>query len=163
MRRVLAPVLGTLGLIVSPGPSTAATISVTYYEDQISRNCNDPSNNGICTLSFPLSSAITGKLLNVQRIGCYGSTSGRLTLGHFRITDGPGINVRREHPLDKVNLSNEVGEEDTHFSFADDVRLKVTGGPPRNVEVVLEFRPIANGGTPTASVLCSMVGEISNQ
>lgn len=150
MRRPASHALAAFATLAAAGPAGAVTISDTYYEDQANAACSATD----CTLKFPLSAAIAGKILLVQHIACRGSsaTTGPET-GEVFLSDGDGVNNRRPQPLSMLGRFSG-----NFFSFRETLQMKVTGGPPRIVNVRL-----SKTGTGQISFQCALTGEIANQ
>lgn len=129
--------------------ASAVTISGTYYEDGKSTNCILES---FCLVSFPLSSTITGKLLNVHFVACSGTAPGSLVDGRIFISD-TGANQRRTQPLEVVG--RQVG---AFFNFRNEIEYKVTGGPPRQLDLYV----VANASG-SFTLYCMITGEITTQ
>lgn len=152
--KTLARTMGACALAMCTMPAAAVTISGTYYEDQaVAANAVVCPVSNSCILTFPLSSAIAGKLLTITEIACSGNVSPRVPSAVAFITDN-GANPRRFRALDVG--SPAVGGQ---FSWAHSaMEYKVTGGPPRSIYVQLT----ADASTAWA-VSCSIVGKISDQ
>jgi len=149
MRRTASLALAAFALTAAAGPAFALTISETYYEDQANAACS----NTDCTVKFPLSSAIAGKFLFVQHIACQGTGAALPETGEAFISDGDGVNLRRAQPLGM--LGRFAGN---YFSFRDRLQMKVSGGPPRVINIRL-----SKTGSALISISCSLTGEIADQ
>lgn len=150
MKRI-AGLLAAATCAFGAGPVSALTISGTYYEDSVAANCGTAIG---CTADFPLSSAISGKLLNLEHMSCLGFVNKPFSQGLMYLSDGDGINLRRFYGLSLVG-PNAGG----FFSWHEEVKYKITGGPPRVLNVAMNATAVADW----SAVRCMIVGTISAQ
>lgn len=130
--------------------ASALTLSGDYYEDAVQANCAQGLD---CTIAIQLNSVSAGKFLHLQSIDCVGSTSpGAPRSGQYFLSDN-GLNARRFH-----GLSLDVPATAGTWTFNQIVNLKIAGGPPRMLHVVL-----SSGTTTNWSAVCSITGKITSQ
>lgn len=132
-------------------PAGAATVSGTYYEDSVDTDCGG---DNLCIVQIPLSSAISGKFLNVEHVACGGFAGAPFVRGMMYITDANGTNERRFRAL---SLPGVAGNN--QFSWHESVQYKITGGPPRIFTLLLSLVQ----ASVTFRTSCSISGTISTQ
>lgn len=143
----IAYLLAALGVATST-PAFAYTLSDDYFEQEGYGNC---LSGDYCAVEFPqLPAALTGKFLTVTEVSCFVRATQPLNYVQLAITDA-GSNVRRERNLNGNRFSGS-------FSFNQQVRLKVAGGPPRQLRIYLGTN--VNSST---SGDCTIVGTVTNQ
>lgn len=149
MRALFPHIASAVAVLVAAAPASAYTISGTYYEDQIPVTCTAVSS---CSYAFFLPSALTGKLLTITSLSCRGSVTRPLGTGRMEISDG-GSNPRRAQSLTMDQTPTTGGL----VSWREPVEMKVTGGPPRQIDLYFTF-----DNTTNVSMNCAIVGVISN-
>jgi len=139
------------GLLTAHGPPvSAATMSGTFFEDNLFVNC---ATADICEVLFPpLPSTLTGQFVTFTEVSCLVTTDVGLIAGQLAVTDN-NTNVRRLHFF---NVERSPGR----VSFWNALDLKVTGGPPRQMRLTLQ-KGQTSGTTFAAN--CTLVGKISEQ
>jgi len=150
MQPFIVKALTVLAVAMGSSPASAYTLSGTYYEDQATKTCNGGTN---CQISFPLPSATAGQFVNVRFVSCEVSTAQTISGGVVFISDGAGQNVRRRQAL--AVAGNQVGQLTT---FRNEIEMKVTGGPPREITVSLYA-----ASSTSWTVGCSITGSVSPQ
>lgn len=151
MRAFALLAASALALLDLTGTASALTVSEDYYEDSRNDNC---SPGLTCTIAFPLAAASAGKFLHLETIDCFGQNpQGFVSMGQYFLTDN-GLNVRRAH-----GLSIERTTGPGLFSFNQTVDFKVTGGPPRVLNVSLS----SNSSGTSWSFSCSITGRLTSQ
>jgi len=148
MARLGLKVVVASAVLLSAMPASAITLSGTYYEDQIPVVCTAVTS---CSYAFFLPSALTGKFLTVTSLSCRGSVSRPLGTGRMEISDG-GSNPRRAQSLSMDQTPTAAGL----VSWREQVEMKVTGGPPRQIDLYFTF-----DGPTTVSLACAIVGTVS--
>lgn len=149
MRFVAMQALAAAVLVGAAAPALAVTISGTYYEDTIQKICNTST----CMVRFDLGAATTGQFLNLHAISCAGTVNGVIGLGQYFISDGD-LNARRMQALSMDKTVSPSSE----FSWREAVEYKVTGGPPRSINVLMRA-----SGSSNWQLICSIVGQLTAQ
>lgn len=154
MRRFVSSLLAGLAMVAAPAPAFALTIAGAYYEDTAQAVCNSSLSCTMYFAEFPAS--LQGQFVTITQVSCATNVSADgQTLGLVRaeihITDAK-LNPRRHMPI-AVERAAGVA------TFVNNIELKVSGGPPRQVALVLYSR----GPAPSVfSGRCVIVGHISS-
>lgn len=152
MRSSFVPLaLGAMAMIGLPQLAAATTISGSYFEDTAPYSC---VNTLVCGASFPtMPSALTGKFVEIESMNC--RVSGQVAVAgiDFFITDEGSADFRRSQYLDPP-----VGAG--YRTFNRPIRLKVAGGPPRQLRLALTLAATSNVATFGE---CNIVGTITTQ
>jgi len=138
-------------------PASAVTLSGSYYEDQAAISCGTGTGadgpRKDCTMRFALPSATNGQFLFVEYVACRGSSNFSLESGEIFLSDGVGVSERRRQPLG-LNGTYLGGR----FNFREEVQMKVTGGPPRMVNIT-----IVQQGLGSMGLWCAITGKLVPQ
>ncbi len=141
--------LSAAGLILAASPAAQAqsVISGSYYELTLGDTCNNVIN---CNLTFPvLDASLAGQIITFTEISCQTTVTAGMADAQLVITDN-GVNPRRPHYVTVVRSAGRA-------SFRDPLEMKVAGGPPRQMRLMMT----AQGSSATISAVCTLVGRIS--
>lgn len=155
MRHIALNAFAALLLIAAASSAHSYTLSGDYFEDQQSRTCSQVL---FCTVGFPLPSATTGKLVNLDYVACYGASPAGIVQGYYFVADSADTdNARRRQAL-TVSGDPATTQGVGRFSFRNAVAYKVTGGPPRYI-----FVTVAGNSIATIEINCAITGRLSTQ
>jgi len=154
MRSLIRHAASALAVLCTVVPASAYTLSGTYYEDTIvlPSSCD---NFTACIARFELPAATAGQFLYLRTAACFGTVTGQLVRGHIYLSDGlASENARRFQGLALP------GRGTGQFSWREDVNIKISGGPPRVINIFM-LKDV--GGGAWTSVNCSIIGELADQ
>lgn len=128
----------------------ALTISGTFIEDTLTVNCAGASR---CDLNFStLPSTLAGQFVTFTEVSCAADTDTGLSTARLLITDNLS-NPRRPHFF---NIERSPGP----VTFWNALTVKVSGGPPRQMVIILHRQ---SGAGTTFNATCTLAGTISAQ